>query len=139
MKKAAIVLLITLSICTIAFAQSKPKRTFPFTVRQVDGKYMISAEIEEPPLYPKYFNLFKKYNYTGNGQTWSDLIQQILKKQAPDLLGRIQLDPEASMFAAYANTVADEQRFLNILVPVFSNLSMLEHYIKQADRSKFDD
>ncbi len=97
------------------------------------------AAIETKDLYPKYFNLFKRYGYSGNGESWSDIIQQILEKRAPDLIERITFDPEAGAFFAYAKNEGDRQRFIQIVAPVFSDIKALESFIRNADKSRMDD
>lgn len=111
---------------------------YPFDIFY-DGQYVIRAELEGPELYPKYVNLFEKYGYSGNGYSWEGHITQILEKVNPELLSHIDFDPEAGAFFAYADTEQNQKKFVEILSPIFSDMSKLEKYLKQADKSRIDD
>lgn len=90
-------------------------------------------------MYPKYYNLFKKYGYNGNGYCWEGHIQQILEKKDRQLLKHIDFDSEAGMFAADADSKEAQQKFVEILSPIFSDLNVLSKWVKKADRSRIDD
>jgi hypothetical protein len=124
---------------TVCPAQSGIKNPYPFSLQHNSGTFGIVADVQDPSLYPKYYDLFKKHGYEGNGYCWAGLIEQILEKQAPDLLKKIVFDPEAGAFYAKAENDAARQQFIQIISPVFSNLKTLEDHIKSADRSRIDD
>lgn len=112
---------------------------FPFRLSEDDGKYDIVVELEGKELYPKYYDLFKKYGYEGNGPCWEGHIMQILEKLDPSIISHIEFDPEAGLFVAHANSKAAQHKFVEILSPIFSNLDTLASWVKKADRSKIDD
>lgn len=114
-------------------------RTFPFDLSESGGKYTIVAQIEGKDLYPKYYRLFKKYGYNGNGYCWEGHIQQILEKKDNQLLKHIDFDSEAGMFAADADSKEAQQKFVEILSPIFSDLTVLSKWVKKADHSRIDD
>lgn len=50
--------------------------------------------------------------FEGGGYDWSSLAQVFLDEKRPDLKEKIGLDPEASMFCAYAKDTAALQDFI---------------------------
>jgi hypothetical protein len=114
-------------------------KNFPFEVLEINGHYQITAAIESPALYPEYYNLFKKYNYEGNGYCWEGHITQILEQLDKELLKHIEFDPEAGSFVAHVDTKANQIKFMKILQPIFSELNKLEAWVKKANRSRIDD
>jgi hypothetical protein len=119
--------------------KSKMTNQFPFKISNNAGQFTITAETESPELYPKYAELFEKFGYSGNGYCWEGHITQILEKLNPELLKHIDFDPEAGAFFAYADTKENQEKFIEILSPIFADLKKLEEYIKKADHSKIDD
>jgi Immunity protein 51 len=112
---------------------------FPFELQEIEGRYQIVAQIEEPDLYPKYYNLFKKYGYEGNGVCWEGHITQILEKLDIELIKHINFDSEAGSFFAIADTKNNQLKFVEILSPIFSDIDKLEGWVKKANRSRIDD
>lgn len=112
---------------------------FPFNVRNNDGQFSIIVETESPELYPKYADFFEKHGYSGNGYCWEGHITQILEKLNPELLQHIDFDSEAGAFFAYADTEANQLKFVKLLSPIFAEFTKLEEYVKKADRSRIDD
>jgi hypothetical protein len=128
-----LICLFSVALCNGQRAKTRP---FPFTLQQ-DGSFGIVADVQDQDLYPKYYDLFRKYGYEGNGECWAGLIRQILERKDPELLKKVDFDPEAGAFYAYFGN--DRQRFIELISPVFANLNILEGYIKTADRSRIDD
>ena len=112
---------------------------FPFKIMESSGQFLITAEIENPELYPKYIDFFEKFQYTGNGYCWEGHIKQILEKIEPDLLKHLTFDPEAGAFFATADTKKNQLKFVKLLSPIFADIKKLEVYVKKADHSKIDD
>jgi len=112
---------------------------YPFQITQGNGEYMIMAHIESDDLFKKYYPLFTKHKYEGNGYCWEGHITQILEKKDPELLDHLDFDPEAGGFYVYADTEENQLKFVQVLSPIFSDLGQLEEYIKSADRSRIDD
>ena len=112
---------------------------FPFKLSEMDGKYSISVEIEGGKLYDKYYKVFKKYGYEGNGPCWEGHIKQILEKKDKNLLSHIEFDSEAGGFFAYADSKETQEKFVEIVSPIFSNLNILSDWVRTADRSQIDD
>jgi hypothetical protein len=124
---------------TDASAPINPDTTYPFTLSEDHGQYVIVAQIESSDLFNAYNPLFEKHGYSGNGYCWEGHIIQILEKEDKELLTHIDFDPEAGAFYAYADTKNAQLRFVRILKPVFTDLIKLERYIKSADRNRIDD
>jgi hypothetical protein len=87
----------------------------------------------------KYTGVFEKHGYSGNGESWAGHIAQILEKVDPSLLSHIDFDPEGGAFFAYADTKANQMRFVEILVPIFTDLRLLDSYIAKADSDRIWD
>lgn len=117
---------------------SESMNPYPFQISD-DGQYTIIAAIESEELYNKYYPLFEKYGYEGNGYCWEGHIIQILEKNDSELLEHIEFDPEAGGFYAYADSKEAMEDFIRILSPIFSDINKLEEYIKSADRNRIDD
>ena len=120
-------------------ADRSDAQTFPFDISYSGGRYVIAVELEGPRLYPTYYNLFKKYGYEGNGPCWEGHIRQILENKDPGLLSHLEFDTEADAFFAYADSRQTQQKFVDILSPIFSNLDDLGGWVKKANRSRIDD
>ena len=112
---------------------------FPFQAINDAGILTITAEIEGKELYPKYHDFFAKHGYEGNGYCWEDHITQILERVAPELLDHVEFDPEGGLFCAYAENKAYQQQFLDVLNPIFGDLTQLEAHVLLADRDRIDD
>jgi hypothetical protein len=112
---------------------------FPFKISDNNGQFLIIAEIESEELYPMYLKFFEQHEYSGNGYCWEGHITQILEKLDPELLEHIEFDPEAGAFFAVADTKENQMKMVQLLSPIFSDLSKLKGYILKADRSRIDD
>jgi len=112
---------------------------YPFELQEFDGQFNIVANIESEDLYPKYYDLFQKHGYEGNGYCWDGHITQILEKLDKSLLTQIDFDPEAGTFFAIAGSKESQIKFVELLSPIFSDMKKLEEWIKKADRSRIDD
>jgi hypothetical protein len=126
----------------VQLADTVPRNTmnsFPFETYELDGGFVILTDIEGAELYPKYVDFFEQFGYSGNGYCWEGHIVQILEKMAPELLSHIEFDPEAGAFYAYADTKANQLRFVELLSPIFSDLNHLKKYVGQADHSRIND
>ncbi|MEM7514094.1 MAG: Imm51 family immunity protein [Bacteroidota bacterium] len=113
-------------------------RYFPFSKKEVEGEYYIMVEVEREEIFKKYNPLFVKYDYSGNGYSWEGHINQILEKINPGLLDHLEFDSEAGLFTVKTDSERVLERFM-ILSSIFSDLSVLEKYIIEADRERIDD
>jgi hypothetical protein len=126
------------------FSQTKTEvnmsnSSYPFEITDRDGQYSIVAQIETAELFAMYNPIFERNGYSGNGYCWEGHIKQILEKVDKALLNHIEFDPEAGAFFAYADSKSAQQKFIDILSPIFSDLKKLEEYVKSAKRSRIDD
>lgn len=140
-------MLLTANACEQKDAQNQPSSVtlenvedpYPFYIGDEGGLFYIGAAIENDSLYNVYNPLFKKHGYSGNGPSWEGHIEQILEKLDNELLRHIEFDAEAGAFYARADSKECQQRFVNILSPIFADLSQLEAYLKKADRRRIFD
>jgi Immunity protein 51 len=106
--------------------------TFPFELIEFAGETIILAPIENPNYTHRFLPIFQQYGYSGNGYSWEIVIQKILAKEAPELLGHIDFDAENNCFFAYIRTREHQQAFAQILCPIFQDLSILAQYLEIA-------
>ncbi len=140
-------MLLTANACEQKDAKNQPstvtredvKDPYPFYIGNEGGLFYIGAAIESDTLYNIYNPRFKKHGYSGNGYSWEGNIQQILKKLDNELLRHIEFDAEAGAFFAVADSKESQQRFVNLLSPIFADLKQLEEYLKKADRARISD
>lgn len=114
-------------------------RPFPFEPREMEGTYYVTANIEGEGLHPKYHEFFARHGYEGNGYCWEGHAAQILEALEPGLLEHIAFDSEGGTFFADADSEAAQMRFVQVLNPIFSDLEVLEEWVKKADRSRIND
>lgn len=115
------------------------KSYFPFRINEIEGQFSIVAEIESENLYPKYVKFFEKHNYSGNGYCWEGHIVQILEKVDNDLLKHTTFDSEAGGFFAYSDSKQNQIKLVKVLSPIFADLTKLEKYVLNADRTRIED
>lgn len=113
--------------------------SYPFEIFEEGGQITIMAPIENEDLFTKYYGLFEKHGYSGNGESWAGIIEQIIEKEAPELLDAIEFDPEAGAFYCSVDSKLSQLRFVELLSPIFSNLTLLEKYLISADRDRIFD
>ena len=128
-------------VCSFSLsrAESQVNNPYPFTLQNDKGNFGVEVDVKDHSIYLKYHDLFAKYGYEGNGYSWAGMIEHLLRKDAPELLKRLEFLPDEGAFYAYAKTDTDRQQFIQIISPVFSNLKALEDLIKSADHSRIDD
>lgn len=119
--------------------QTTMDHPYPFQVMENNEQFTILAPIENDDLFNKYYPIFEKHGYEGNGYCWEGHIIQILEKKDKELLNHIEFDPEAGGFYAYADSKATQIRFINLLSPIFSDLQKLEAFVISAERNRIDD
>ena len=85
-------------------------------------------------------NLFKtreKEMFTGSGDDWASLALTFIQEKSPDLLGKIDFDPEHSLFCAFSTDRDALQKFIllfketcendHLIADVFSRTPSPEH------------
>ncbi len=123
---------------TKVYDSTKIENYYPFIVYN-DNNYMVAAEIESPELFMKYSPIFERNNYSGTGYSWEGVIQQVLEKERPELLKHIQFDLEAGGFYIFADNAVNQRIFAVYVSKFFKDTTILERYLKIADRSRIDD
>lgn len=102
---------------------------YPFT-HHAEGCFSISVQIWKEEVYQVYASIFDKYGQFPDGHCWEGLILHILENVDEELLNHIDFDSEADGFFAYADSKANQVRFLKVLSPFFQELQKLEETIK---------
>jgi hypothetical protein len=111
----------------------------PFQLLDDEGQFTIIADLQSDDLYQKYYPFFEEHEFEGNGYCWEGHITQILEKEDAALLEHVEFDPEAGMFVAIADSKEAQLRFVNVLSPIFADLTKLETFVTSADVSRIDD
>ncbi len=112
---------------------------FPFELYSDGNRYVIVAYLESDTLLKIYESFFAEHGYEGNGPCWEGHIIQILEELDRELLNHIEFDPEAGAFFAYAYSQASQHRFVEVLAPIFADLSKLDAYVQRAQRWRIYD
>ena len=87
----------------------------------------------------EYGDLFNKYGFEGNGESWREHIQFIIEEKDPSLLDHIDFDCNADEFLAWADNEEAVQRFLDDVLPVFESEAKLDAHFKQLDPDDFSE
>lgn len=111
----------------------------PFQYTAIEGDYSVVAAIESEALFTTYYPFFESRGYIGNGYCWEGHIIQIIEKEDRELLNHIDFNSEAGAFCAYIDSKATLVRFIELIAPVFTDVTLLDDYVKVADRSRIDD
>lgn len=99
-----------------------------------NGNYfIIYAPVESKPHFILFAPIFEKYAYDGNGYFWQNLITYILQELDKELLAHLEFDPELGSFFAYTKLHEMQLRFITLLNPIFSDLYLLEEYVKKVE------
>lgn len=113
---------------------------FPFETEDYWGNpYPVFSNLKSKDIYMPYYSLFSNLGYEGNGYCWEGHIRQVLKEIDKDLLQQLNFDSQTDVFYAFTNTKECQEKFLQILTPIFSDLDKLEKWVKKADRAQIDD
>ena len=100
--------------------------------------HAIRADIEGD-LFPIYNPIFTKFGLSGNGYSWEGVVIQVLEQEHPELLQKIQFDPEAGGFYAFAENKDVQLKFMDVLCPIFQDTKLLEQFLSSIDRTQIDD
>lgn len=85
----------------------------------------------------EYGDIFEKYGFTGNGESWREHVQFVIEEKDPSLLDHIDFDCNADEFLAWADSEEAVQRFLANVLPVFESEAKLDAHFRQLDREDF--
>ena len=108
---------------------------YPFKLCSIDEGITISAACSTG----KYFELFEKHGYYGNGPCWSGHVRQILEKENASLLNHIRFNEEGDFFFAEIDRTKNFNSIMKTLVPIFQDYEVLEKFIISANRAEVDD
>lgn len=97
-------------------------------IGQYNGQYSIS-----------YFNhkddvlsYFESKGLQGGGYTWEALVRAALEIEAPEQLARLESDPEADAFYAYAPTESVANTVKGVLEKLSADIQYRERCIERA-------
>lgn len=110
---------------------------YPFQLKKAYKE--IIANLESAELFLKYHSFFKANGYEGNGYCWEGHIIQILEKLNSELLAFIDFDSVTEKFQCSFENSEAMQNFINIVVPIFSNMNELQYWVSTAARDRIDD
>jgi len=75
---------------------------------------------------------FEKGGRYGNGYAWADIALQVMREEAPSLEAKVQMDPEAGMWAATSADKAALEQLASLLHTACSTPKRLEELIAAA-------
>lgn len=70
--------------------------------------------------------------WEGGGYGWNSVAQVVLEERTPELIGKINFDPEGSMFAAYGE-VAPIKLFAAAMKAVYDDDAALRDVLSRAE------
>ena len=83
-------------------------------------------------------DLFEAAGYMGGGYDWGTIARQSIRAHAPELTGRLGMDPEAGTFVAYGTDLEALQVLGGLLHAAFHDQVRLQALIEGADPDWFD-
>lgn len=76
--------------------------------------------------------LFERQDREANGYGWTDTVLGVVREQAPDLLDRLDFDPEAGTFCAYGSDREALEQLGQIVHRLFHDAALLERAVAAA-------
>jgi hypothetical protein len=70
--------------------------------------------------------------WMGNGYDWTSIAQVVLNEKLPDLLEKLEFDPEAGMFSA-SGSIDSLKRLGKEMKLIFDDENMLRDFLSRAE------
>lgn len=86
---------------------------YPFSWRPADGSDDFGVVLYTADEYKK--EIFADFGFEGNGYDWEAVAQAFIRREQPDVDGKVSFDPEADTFLAYSK----DEEALRIFVTKF--------------------
>jgi Immunity protein 51 len=99
---------------------------------EMDGDVFYNVQLSVVGLADDIFEACKRY---PNGPGWEDLIEYMLKQEAPELLGRVRLDSESDAFNAYCDTEEDMIELASLVKNLTEDVEKMQKYLKKTPKS----
>jgi hypothetical protein len=110
----------------------------PLPAGNPNGAWGVTLDVQGPVL-AAHEARFAKKKITPNGQAWSDVLEQCLKRTDPGALQGVELDPEAGSLHAWVDTTADKDRWVAALCRAVGDAAWLDRCLASVDRAQIDD
>ncbi len=82
--------------------------------------------------------LVEELGHEPNGFFWEGVAQFLIGEEAPELDGRVELDPEAGMFCAYGNDRAALERLGTLMAAVANDEEGMRNLLEAAEENGFE-
>lgn len=76
--------------------------------------------------------VFEAHDRLGNGYAWSDVALQAMRTSQPELEAKVEMDPEAGMFAAYGPDLEALKALAGLLHTAFHDHAVLGPLVAAA-------
>ncbi|PNY79971.1 Imm51 family immunity protein [Deinococcus koreensis] len=100
---------------------------------------------EQSPRYSLIFDdfgpsasVFENHGSEAGGYAWHAACVGLVEEHAPELAGRLQYDPESSMFAAYSTDRAALLHLAELIRQAQSDHAMLDQALGRVNLSDYD-
>ncbi|MGZ3443812.1 MAG: hypothetical protein ACXVDD_30040, partial [Polyangia bacterium] len=112
--------------------------TAPLPAGSPNGTWGVTLDVEGPVL-AAHEARFGRKKILPNGQAWSDVLEQCLRRWDPGALHGVELDPEAGSLHAWVASEQDKDRWVAALCRAVGDAAWLDRCLASVDRSQVDD
>ena len=113
-----------------------PKMNNQFVpLRLVENEDSFNLYLDE---FDQCAEVFEEMDYDGGGYGWHGVADAIIRLNAPHLAGKIEFDPEASLFVAYGPDRAAIEELARLLKSAIDDETLLRTAIENADPELMD-
>lgn len=108
---------------------------FPFVTDKIDANYDLYLDLTDTLVIRRYGPIFKRNKLSFTGDTWDEIILQMMGDKNPDLAKTMVTMPaEDGLFIGGGKR--NSETILKELLPILNNPSKLEEFLAHIDRSK---
>lgn len=108
---------------------------FPFVTDKIDAKFDLYLDLTDTMVIHRYGPIFKRNKLAFTGDTWDEIIVQMMNNQDPNLAKTMVTMPaDDGLFIGGGKR--NSETILRQLLPILNNPSKLEDFLAHIDRSK---
>lgn len=78
-------------------------------------------------------SFMERHELQGGGYTWEAVVESLLRQRSPELLSKLEFDPEGSMFCAYGHDRETLRAVAALIREVQADETLLAEAITHAD------
>ncbi|PZF71376.1 hypothetical protein [Taibaiella soli] len=115
--------------------RQRANNPFPFITDKIDAKYDLYLDLTDTLVIHKYGPIFKRNKLAFTGDTWDEIIVQMMNNQDPNLAkSMVTMPADDGLFIGGGKR--NSENILKQLLPILNNPSKLEDFLAHIDRSK---